>query len=228
MTLSNRWHKFRGLERENFWILRALLLDPKLGNSGVLIGGWSIGAPLYVMLNLLLSRHDNLSVIEFGSGESSHFIQDVAERHPSKVRRHVVIEHDAQFAQRLMDKGVDVRIVPLTKMKGGCRYDVQAKSLISDIPFNVFIIDGPFGSSRLSRNNIFDFIEANLIPEDFVIIIDDIHRVGERESEMMVMKQLRKAGYEPIRRRYRGLKMCTVIAPKSSGFSHLCGYAAHD
>lgn len=208
-------------------MLRALLLDPKLGNSGVLIGGWSIGAPLYVMLNLLLDRHDGLSVIEFGSGQSSRFIKEVAERHPSKVHRHVVIEHDAKFAQHLVDRGVDVCIVPLTEMHGGCRYDVQAESLALENPFNVFIVDGPFGSKRLSRNNIFDFIEAKLIPEDFLIIIDDIHRVGERETEMMVMKELRKAGHHPIRRRYRGLKMCTVIASKSGSFSHLCGYAAH-
>lgn len=225
--LGNRWHKPKGLQRENFWMLRALLLDPKLGSSGVLIGGWSIGAPLYVMLNLLLDRHDDLSVIEFGSGQSSRFIREVAEHHPSKVKQHVVVEHDAVFAQHLVERGVDVRIVPLTEKHGGCRYDVNAESLLSEHPFNVFIIDGPFGSRRLSRNNIFDFIDANLIPEDFLIIIDDIHRVGERETEMMVMKELRKAGHQPIRRRYRGLKMCTVIASKSGSFSHLCGYAAH-
>ena len=208
-------------------MLRALLYKSKWNIPGAVVGGWSVGAPLYMILILLIDRHDELKIIEFGSGQSSLFFKQVSELHTSKIKRHVVVEHDRQFAQRSIDFGIDVKIAPVTQWEGGSRYDLPLEMLgeATEV-FNVFVIDGPFGSRRLSRNNIFEFIESNQLPRDFVIIVDDTERAGERETEMMIMRLLRESGHNPIRRRYQGEKMCTVIACKGGEFSHLCSYAA--
>ena len=89
--------------------------------------------------------------------------------------------------------------------------------------FQVIVVDGPFGSRRLSRNNVMDLLNDSL-PLDFVILMDDTHRPGERETEMRVMDRLREMKRSPIRRRYQGSKILTVITSKNSRFAYLVNY----
>lgn len=217
-----RIQRNRRISLDVVWSLRCLHLGPLFPHQSLILGGWSMGPQMYFILNVLFRKESNLKCLEFGSGQSSLFIQGVEKEFPGTVARHVVLEHDKFFADKAQQGITEAVVAPITQgPEGGARYDWLPDIDMSG--FQVIVVDGPFGSRRLSRNNVMDLLNDSL-PLDFVILMDDTHRPGERETEMRVMDRLREMKRSPIRRRYQGSKILTVITSKNSRFAYLVNY----
>ena len=82
---------------------------------------------------------------------------------------------------------------------------VGFKSLIGDKKFNLILIDGPLGSAHFSRPQILDVVDN--LDKSFVILLDDMNRIGEQEIFNLLKKKLhekhiefKEGGYESDKR----------------------------
>ena len=77
--------------------------------------------------------------------------------------------------------------------------------------YNIFIVDGPFGSSKKSRLNILDFIPNWKPDKEFNIVIDDIHRSGELQVFASVKALLTQKGIGFKSKKFSDSKQVGVI-----------------
>lgn len=76
--------------------------------------------------------------------------------------------------------------------------------------FDLIINDGPMGSLHVSRTSILSLIPNNL-KNDFVILIDDFDRIGEKEMAVLVMRKLNSCGISFDTAVYSGSKQQLII-----------------
>jgi len=143
------------------------------------LGNWAMGPASICMIIDALSYVKNPRVLEFGLGESTRVISRFS------PERHLVIEHDASWAERFKSSYVDksipeISIFPSLTNEGSSSYDFGPSPI--DFNYNIFVIDGPFGSQKNSRSNILDIINGWSVDQRFVIILDDVHRPGELQT----------------------------------------------
>ena len=93
--------------------------------------------------------------------------------------------------------------------------------VIKDMKYDFVLIDGPYGyNSVYPRMNILDLIPNNLA-SDFVIILDDAERQGERNTVQLIFNKLNESGVK-YSYKFRGaLKTQLVITSKSREFINL-------
>ena len=88
-----------------------------------------------------------------------------------------------------------------------------------DETFNLYIIDGPFGSRNFSRYDICFLAEKLKMNDEFLIIIDDFNRSGEQETVNELLTQLTSKGLKLHSGVYRGNKSQIVIATEKYRFA---------
>ena len=93
------------------------------------------------------------------------------------------------------------------------------KDDLSRYKFDVISIDAPYGfgfqdkngNQKYSRRDLIELMPEILKP-DFVIICDDVNRVGEKNTVNDIVSKIEKKGIDVYTRIYRGLNYCGVIA----------------
>ena len=160
------------------------------------------------LLSRLFDEHEIRSVIEFGSGESTVFIDRA--KHPAA--RHVCYEHDpvwhARVAARLT--GCDYRLRPLAPTMVAGR-SVRWYQDVEPQEFDLMLVDGPVGTERFSRFGCIELIRS-VAARDFLIIFDDYQRPGERDTVAHAVSLLRDAGVEFRANELRARTTQAVIA----------------
>ena len=63
------------------------------------------------------------------------------------------------------------------------------KSVIKGKSFDLVLIDGPLGSTHYSRPEILDIVDN--LDKSFVVLLDDMNRIGEREIWDMLKNKLK-------------------------------------
>lgn len=137
------------------------------------------GAASYSLFYLLIRSAQELpiaSVLELGAGESSKLLDALAKQGILDATI-TTLEHDARWAE-LVSAAVSHPIVTtsLTSLSG---YDLAPVKNLQGI--NLLLIDGPPASSEstaFARVGAVDLIDV-LDNDNFLIIIDDAHRIGE-------------------------------------------------
>lgn len=204
---------------ESLWMFRGLYAGTRESGVNIKLGGWAMGMPMLFVLNELMTKYKGLGILEFGSGQSTKFIAAHNDGGGRVISKHVVYEHDASFASEFQNDGVDIRITPVVSTRLNSKYVIKGEW---PEKINVILVDGPFGASVYSRTNILEFVSQVELAEDWVIIIDDVHRPGERMTERRLIQVLRSRNFNPIRKRYEGEKIVSVITEKGSKFQPLC------
>ncbi|AMC10158.1 hypothetical protein Lupro_02340 [Lutibacter profundi] len=181
------------------------------------IGRWAGNYPFFYLLNRILTDFKPNSILEFGLGESSKFVSTYLENE-LKNSNHLIIEQDETWHQNfklkfqlsLLSK---VAICPLYKRKVfNC--DVNSYSGIEDIinqNFDLYIVDGPFGSENYSRYDIVELARDFTKNDEFIIIIDDYQRIGEKETVQELLKMLKEKGITIYWGEYSGNKSVGVL-----------------
>ena len=153
-----------------------------------------------------------------GLGESTKFISSYLEYYLTDSKQ-IVIEKDKNwknlFEERYtISKKTKIIVCPseIVNVKGFETNVYQNLDMAVTEKFDFYLVDGPNGSYHYSRYDIVK-LASNFETEDqFIIMIDDYDRQGERETVMdlrFVFKQQNRKVYENI---YKGNKSVIVIA----------------
>ncbi len=182
------------------------------------VGRWAGNYSFFYVLNRILNDFKPKSILELGLGESTKFISTYLDNYLTDSK-HIVIEQDENwknlFEERFtISKKTQIIVCPseIVNVKGFETNVYQNLDMAVTEKFDFYLVDGPNGSYHYSRYDIVK-LASNFETEDqFIIMIDDYDRQGERETVMdlrFVFKQQNRKVYENI---YKGNKSVIVIA----------------
>lgn len=207
---ENVWHH---VFRESF---RTTQWKSELALS---IGRWAGGASFFYILHRVLEDVKPEKVVELGLGESSKLISSYASNE-DWLKSHIILEHSktwiAAFCDRFqLSENSEIRRHDLFGKTQNCGFTDSLR--YRDIEIDIWqhatlvVVDGPFGSESYSRMNSLDFIRQLLPESRFVLILDDSHRVGEKETLTEIRNLLSAQKITYHEKEYGGMKSCTIV-----------------
>ncbi len=177
--------------------------------ESLFVGNWAGNYAFFYVISRILQEFQFQEVVEFGLGESSKFISGYLQTWL------------AHFNAKTNNKyPMNVVLTPLEEksfeQKSFTGYkDLSGVSTAADF----YIVDGPFGSDGASRCDIIEIVEKKKLNEEFIIIIDDIHREGENYTFKQLIEKLQSKGFEIGYSTYIGKKTLGVIATPKFKFA---------
>jgi hypothetical protein len=189
-----------------------------LENLSLNIGRWAGNYTFFYILNRVLNDYQPKNILEFGLGESTKFISTYIENELLDST-HLIIEQEyswkEQFENRFkLSSNSKIEVCPIEK-KEVHNYDVNFyKDIESKInePFDLYVIDGPLGSERFSRYDVVNIIKKTFLNEDFIILIDDFNRIGEKDTVTVLKKYFFDQSIKIYSTVFSGEKQVCVIA----------------
>ena len=182
-------------------------------------GGYSM---LYIIVRVLTDYRPN-KIIEFGLGESSKIISAFIENH-LKSSIHDILEQDENWIKifnikHSLSERSDIKNFPLIQKEVN-GFKVNSYSGIEKIieKYDLYIVDGPFGSPRYSRFDIFRLTEKMENNDEFIILIDDYNRPGEKDTVLELMNHFKKKNITVYTSIYAGEKAQFIIATEKYRF----------
>jgi hypothetical protein len=189
------------------------------------IGRWAGSYSFFYILNRILNEYKPTSILELGLGESTKFIATYG-KHYLELKNHTVVEHDDEWISIFQQ---NFQISSFTKI---LQFDLEEKQinnysstsysgLEKEITekFDLYIVDGPFGSDRFSRHNIVDLAMNFNTDDEFIILMDDCDRKGEMDTVNDLIKLLNKKNIKFYTRKYIGLKGQFLIVTEKYKFT---------
>ena len=142
---------------------------------------WAASPDLLLTITEMIKKYRPGLVVELGSGVSTLVASKAG------ARKIVSIENSEEFGAKTLallkehkTKGVEVRIAPLQPYANGSSwYDINTIKSLKNI--DLLIIDGPPGSKNPEARYPALAEFKNKLSAKAVIIIDDVHRDGERK-----------------------------------------------
>jgi hypothetical protein len=156
------------------------------------------------------------NILEFGLGESTKFINAYVNLSPANIS-HDIIEHDKEWIDFYKNKIsnhssiLNVRL-NMNQIEGENIQVFENLAQYIKSKYDIYVIDGPNGlpfKSRYDINLIAERFNAN---EQFVIIMDDYQREGEKETIKTLMALLAKKGIIYNYKVFEGSKSQILIA----------------
>lgn len=199
--------------RDSEWFLRRSL-NP---------GRWAMGFPGLYILFRTLSETKPKRILEFGLGESSKLTHQYQVYFPETAL--TIIEQDCDwkdvFCGTVFDVSRAVKVLPLQVTGSGRSKHYAYQDLPTTLEGNTYdlvIIDGPWGSKRNSRNQILDIIRQDQLADRFVILMDDAHRRGEKDTLREIEKLFKARGISYAKGWYRGRKDTCILCSSDYRF----------
>ena len=188
-----------------------------LENLGISPGRWAGGYAFLYVVTRILADYKPKNIIEFGLGESSKLISTIIENELPDSK-HLIIEQSEDWVQAFSSRfklsdNTTIRHLPLeVKEINGHPVNCYAnlKETVKDT-FDLYLIDGPFGSNRYSRYDICVLADNLTKNNEFVILIDDTNRQGEKDTALELVKLLNSKGIKTYTGDYVGSKTQTLI-----------------
>ena len=188
------------------------------------IGRWAGNYAFFYLLNRTLNDYKPKRIIEFGLGESSKMISAYLENSlPDST--HTIIEHDNDwknsFEERFtLSNRSSINILPLQE-KDVNGFKTNGYQGIEDFITNkhdLYIIDGPWGSPQYSRYDIVNIVKDFTSQDEFIIILDDCNRPGEKQTFDILIENFAQKGIEIAFAYYEGVKSVAVLGSKKYKF----------
>lgn len=195
-------------------------------NKSFAPGRWAVGYPyLYAMYRVLNDGRPK-RILELGLGQSTRMISQYTSAHEGV--EHIVVEHDdswIEFFKKDFSLSDRSRIIKLNwgsqpyKEADEVRIFDGFENAFAGQRFDFISIDAPLGGDmpRYARIDVLKLL-PNCLAEDFVIMIDDAERVGEKNAIAEMESRLKEAGIAYSRGRFCGEKECVLLAAKSMKF----------
>ena len=181
-----------------------------LNNKSVSPGRWAVSYIVLYVLYRILDEVKPQSILECGLGQSSKLTIQYADAHNADL---TICENNpdwlAFFQRQFPTADMYTKILDTEMIHVVPEYESRTyagfKSLIGDKKFNLILIDGPLGSAHFSRPQILDVVDN--LDKSFVILLDDMNRIGEQEIFNLLKKKLhekhiefKEGGYESDKR----------------------------
>lgn len=181
------------------------------------IGRWAGSYSFFYLLNRVLKDFKPKNILELGLGESTKFISTYIENYLPDTK-HIISEHDEEWISNFNEK------FQLSKNSSIVQIDLD-KKIIEDFEvtsykdfdatfqenYDLILIDAPFGSPRYSRYDIVEYIKNKDFSDNFIIILDDTNRTGEKDTLNVLINLLKMKRDDIFHETYQGAKASTII-----------------
>jgi hypothetical protein len=189
------------------------------------IGRWAGNYSFFYVLNRILSDYKPNKILELGLGESSKFVSTYLENYLLDSS-HTIIEQDENWknsfetSYKLSSRSKIVHCSLQEKEMKGFKIKVY-QGLDEKIKenFDLYIVDGPHGSERYSRYDIVSLISKLDEKDQFIIIIDDTERQGEKDTVADIKELLKTKNISYYQGDYIGNKCVTLIVSEKYKYS---------
>lgn len=175
------------------------------------IGRWAGNYTFFYVLYRVIKESQPKSVLELGLGESTKFITALIDTY--KIKRHDVIEHDQEWINIYKSKQFNTSVTKFfhknlikTNINDTQHFSYSNLDGVNLIDYDLYVIDGPYGSKYYSRKEIIDLIKLRDNSKDFIIIIDDSNRIGEKQTIKNLENYFDKESIDFKSTHYHGLK----------------------
>lgn len=227
--LENKLELIFRATNENVWgnVFHDSIIDSKwLLEKKFSPGRWAVGYQFLYILYRILDESNPKSILELGLGQSTQMISQYVKT-DSEIQ-HIVVEHDLNWIDFYKNKHEienNSQILNLQLVKREFLDDPEVLAYadfqkeLSRYKFDLILIDAPFGKpyNIYARIDIIDLI-PQCLNEDFVILIDDYHRDGEKNMSEILKKKLRENQIEFFEGVYKGNKDTLIITSKDKKF----------
>src|SRR5690606_15401036 len=195
-----------------------------LQNLPLNVGRWAGNYTFFYILNRVLSDCRPNSILEFGLGESSKFISTYLDFY-LKESSHLVIEQDVNWlknfkSQFQLSDRTKIELCDLKKVEfKGFQvnvFDSLENKINND--FDLYIVDGPMGSPRYFRYDIVSPAEPINTNHQFIILLDDYERQGEKDTFFELESIFKSRGIVIYSQTYFGQKLVKVIVTEKYKF----------
>lgn len=196
-----------------------------LQNLPINVGRWAGNYSFFYILNRILNDYKPKNILDLGLGESSKFISTYLDNYLIESK-HTIVEQDQNWITGFNDKftlSSRSKIIYCELKEKHIKghivnyYDGFADQIKDN--FDLYIVDGPFGSDRYSRYDIVDLVENFSFDKEFIIIMDDSERQGEQDTIKDILNILRTKGVIFYVGVYTGNKQNTIIASEKYKFA---------
>ena len=196
-----------------------------LKNLSISPGRWAADYSFLYVLVRILSDYKPKKVIEFGLGETSKIVSSFLDNDLTDSN-YIILEQDESWIEVFknkcqLSKKVELIHLPL-KSKDVKGFSVNSYTGIEekvDGVFDLYIVDGPFGSPRYSRYDIYALAEKLHVKDEFIIIIDDYDRQGEIDTVTDLMNRFKERGMRIYTGLFSGIKAQFLIV--SERYKHI-------
>ena len=217
MASEEVWaHIFNNTTSESNWLL----------NKNFSPGRWGVGYPyLYAMYRVLNETHPK-QILELGLGQTTRMIAQYAAANHDV--RHTIVEHDPKWIEFFSHDFALPSNSQIVRLDRDFTSYKEAKSIrifrgfkeaIGNQSYDFISVDAPLGADmeQYARIDVLNLIPLCLAKE-FVIMIDDTERNGERNMIKELQQYLNNAGLEYQIGVYSGQKECTLLCSKQLRF----------
>ena len=194
------------LQQENYWaniFNTATRGSTWFKDDNINIGRWAPGYVLFYVLYRILDETKPKNILELGMGETTRMIQKY-KKVLNPEANCITVEHDKKWIELKKNSWLSSDLINVVNAELG-EVVVNGKNTRQylNLPghlasfskrFNLIVIDGPFGSENYSRYNIIELIKEGFLDDDFIIIMDDYNREGEKETIGELKKALTEKG----------------------------------
>lgn len=184
------------------------------------IGRWAGNYAFFYILNRILNEYQPKNILEFGLGESSKFVSTYLD-YMLKDSTHTIIEQNTAwqdyFCSRFkLSNNSQILICELVQkdVKGFEVNSYANLDSIRDIKYDLYIVDGPFGSPNYSRYDIVTLVQNLNQDDEFIIVMDDYHRKGEMETTNDLLTLFKDKNIPIFHKIYVGKKSIAVLTTK--------------
>lgn len=189
-----------------------------LENLSLNVGRWAGNYAFFYVLNRILFDYRPGKIIEFGLGESSKFISTYIDNY-NVNSFHIIVEQSdewkIQFLQKFtLSKTSEIKVFEMIDkdVKDCVTNGYKNIEILNSQKFDLYVIDGPFGSPSYSRYDIVELASNFRSDDEFIILFDDYQRKGEKESALELLKTLEKNNIKIYSYVFEGGKSLMVIA----------------
>ena len=216
-----------GVSKESVW---ADIFHDTINEESWLIrrsfspGRWAIGYPVLYVMYRVLNEIRPVNILELGLGQSTNMIsQYVAAKDGCQ---HIVVENDEKWIKFFKNNHELTEKTKILQkdwvLESFEEVEVRQYENFADGTkgkFDFIFIDAPLGGdmSEYSRVDVAR-IMPECLAEDFVIMVDDYNRSGERNTVEYMRKVLRDNNIDFKEGRYSGEKDVILICSPTNSF----------
>lgn len=192
---------------------------------GLNVGRWAGNYCFFYVLNRILSDYKPVSILEMGLGESTKFISTYLDNYLPNSH-HLVVEQSQEWLDIFNNRfklanNTKLIVCPLIKkeINGYETNSYEGFDVKINQSFDLYIVDGPFGSLRYSRYDILSLVKRFNMNNEFIILLDDTARQGEIDTLNDIVLELNKRNISNHLVHYSGNKRVSVICSDKYKFT---------
>lgn len=228
-NLEQSIQEVKGINKEILW---GEIFNNTVSNSDWLTdrsfspGRWAVGYQYLYSVYRILDIIKPQSILELGLGQSTKLLSQYAKTNP-KVN-HIVVEHDQDwidFYKKENEVPKNSKILKLERVTKEYKDDNSVlafknfKESLQGLKFDFISIDAPLGANAkvYARIDVLEIL-PECLDENFVIVIDDYNRNGEKKTVYEIEQILKQNAISYAKGIYSGEKQCIVICPEKLKF----------